>query len=105
MPALSHLHMDPEQPVPGAADGMLVGSLPTEAVDAFINAAGPSAAFPLLTAEIRHLGGELARPAPATARWPASTPAMNSTPPARPQSPTSPARAPQIQTIKGALAP
>ena len=64
MPALSHLHMDPEQPVPGAADGMLVGSLPTEAVDAFINAAGPSAAFPLLTAEIRHLGGELARPRP-----------------------------------------
>ena len=62
MPALSHLHMDPEQPVPGAADGMMIGSLPAEAVDAFVNAAGPDAAFPLLTVEIRQLGGELARP-------------------------------------------
>jgi len=25
MPALSHLHMDPEQPVPAAADGMMIG--------------------------------------------------------------------------------
>jgi hypothetical protein len=41
---------------------MMIGSLPTEAVDAFVNAAGPGAAFPLLTAEIRHLGGEFARP-------------------------------------------
>jgi len=75
MAALSHLHMDPEQPVPGASDGMMIGSLPAEAIDAFVNAAGPGAAFPLLTAEIRHLSGEFARPAPATARWPASTPA------------------------------
>jgi FAD binding domain/Berberine and berberine like len=64
MPALSHLHMDPEQPVPGASDGMMISSLPTEAIDAFVNAAGPGAAFPLLTAEIRHLGGEFARPRP-----------------------------------------
>jgi FAD binding domain-containing protein len=64
MPALSHLHMDPEQPVPGAADGMMIGSLPTEAVDAFVQAADPGAAFPLLSVEMRHLGGEFARPRP-----------------------------------------
>ena len=106
MPALSHLHMDPEQPVPGAADGMLVGSLPTEAVDAFINAAGPGAAFPLLTAEIRHLGGELARPRPGNG----ALACLNAGYVLHAASPTpvpelaGPVTA-QIQTIKGALAP
>ena len=64
MPALSHLHMDPEQPVPATADGMLIDRLPGEAIGAFVNAAGPGAAFPLLSAELRHLGGEFARPRP-----------------------------------------
>ena len=64
MPALSHLHMDPEQPVPAAGDGMMTGPLPAEAIDALVQAAGPSAAFPLLSVELRHLGGELARPRP-----------------------------------------
>jgi hypothetical protein len=64
MPALSHLHMDPEQPVPGAGDGMLVDRLPGEAIGAFVQAAGPGAAFPLLSVEVRHLGGEFARPRP-----------------------------------------
>ena len=41
MPALSHIHMDPEQPVPGFSDGMLLGELPTTAaVDAIVAAAG-----------------------------------------------------------------
>jgi FAD binding domain len=70
VPALSHLHMDPEQPVPGAADGMLVDRLPAEAVDAFVEAAGPGAAFPLLTVELRHLGGELARCQPGSGALP-----------------------------------
>jgi hypothetical protein len=64
MPALSHLHMDPEQPVPGTGDGMMTGPLPVEAVDAFVQAAGAGAAFPLLSVELRHLGGEFARPRP-----------------------------------------
>jgi hypothetical protein len=64
VPALSHLHMDPEQPVPGAGDGMLTGPLPADAIDALVRAAGPDAAFPLTTVELRHLGGELARPRP-----------------------------------------
>jgi hypothetical protein len=64
MPALSHLHMDPEQPVPGAGDGMMTGPLPAGAIDALVQAAGPGAAFPLLSVEMRHLGGEFARPRP-----------------------------------------
>jgi len=64
VPALSHLHMDPEQPVPGKGDGMMIDQLPSEAIDAFVQAAGAHAAFPLTTVELRHLGGELARPRP-----------------------------------------
>jgi len=64
MPALSHLHMDPEQPLPAAGDGMLIGQLPADAVDAFVQAAGQGAAFPLQSVEVRHLGGEFARPRP-----------------------------------------
>ena len=40
MPALSHLHMDPEHPVPGAGDGMMLADLPTEAIDRLIEAEG-----------------------------------------------------------------
>ena len=64
MPALSHLHMDPEQPVPGAGDGLLVDQLTAEAIDAFVEVAGARAQFPLLSVEIRHLGGELGRARP-----------------------------------------
>jgi hypothetical protein len=62
MPALSHLHMDPEHPVPGLADGLMVAELPPRAVDAFVDTAGQAAEFPLLTVELRHLEGALGRP-------------------------------------------
>jgi hypothetical protein len=64
MPALSHLHMDPEQPVPGVADGLLTGHLPGQAVDALADVAGAGARFPLLSVELRHLDGEFGRPRP-----------------------------------------
>jgi hypothetical protein len=64
VPALSHLHMDPEEPVPGAGDGLMLDRLPAGAIDAFIRAAGPGARFPLLSAEVRHLGGEFSRRRP-----------------------------------------
>jgi hypothetical protein len=64
VPALSHMHMDPEQPVPGAGDGLMIEALPSEAIDAFVQAAGPGAAFPLVSVEVRHLGGEFARARP-----------------------------------------
>jgi FAD/FMN-containing dehydrogenase len=64
MPALSHIHMDPEQPVPVAGDGLLIDQLPADALDSFVEVAGANAQFPLVSVELRHLGGELRRPRP-----------------------------------------
>jgi FAD/FMN-containing dehydrogenase len=60
---LSRIHMDPEQPVPGLGDGAVISELPDEAIDAFVEVAGPDGGSPLLLAEIRHAGGALGRPA------------------------------------------
>jgi hypothetical protein len=60
-PALSHLHMDPEHPVPGTGDGMLLKSLPAESIDEITRTAGASVPSPLLSLELRQLGGELRR--------------------------------------------
>ena len=60
---LSRIHMDPEPPVPGLGHHELLAELPDDAIDAFVGAAGPDAGSPLLLAEIRQLGGALARPA------------------------------------------
>ncbi|NHA66743.1 FAD-binding oxidoreductase [Phycicoccus flavus] len=57
--ALADLHMDPPGPVPGRGDGALVGPLPPEAVTALVRAAGPGVDSPLLSVELRHLGGAL----------------------------------------------
>jgi FAD/FMN-containing dehydrogenase len=56
--ALPHLHMDPPKPVPGVGDGMFLDALPAEAVDAIVATGIP----PLLSLEVRHLGGALAQP-------------------------------------------
>jgi hypothetical protein len=61
---LSLLHMDPEEPVPGAADGMLLRDFPEEAIDAIVAAAGAGSGSPLLSVEVRHLGGALGRMRP-----------------------------------------
>ena len=60
-PALSRIAMDPEPPVPGLGHHATVNELPDEALDAFVAAAGPETDSPLLLAELRHLGGALAR--------------------------------------------
>src|SRR5262249_47432092 len=39
--ALSHMHMEPEEPVPATGRHPLLSSLPAEAVDAFVDAGGP----------------------------------------------------------------
>ena len=57
---LSELHMDPPQPVPFAGDGMLLSELPAGAVDALVDIAGAGSGSPLLSVEVRHLGGALA---------------------------------------------
>jgi FAD/FMN-containing dehydrogenase len=59
---LSHIHMDPENPVPGIGDGMTLRELPDEAIDAWVGVAGIDSGSPLLLSEIRHAGGALGRP-------------------------------------------
>ena len=61
---LTRLHQDPEGPTPGIGDGGLFDTLTTEAIDAYLAAAGPGSDSPLISSEIRHLGGALAKPAP-----------------------------------------
>jgi hypothetical protein len=58
--ALENLHMDPPKPVPALGDGMFLDELPAEAVDAVVATGVP----PLLSIEIRQLGGALAEPSP-----------------------------------------
>jgi UDP-N-acetylenolpyruvoylglucosamine reductase len=61
MPALSHMHMDPEHPVPGVGDGMLLDEFGPETIAALMPYIGPGANSPLLSVEIRHIGGAVAR--------------------------------------------
>jgi hypothetical protein len=58
--ALVRLHMDPEQPVPGIGDHVLLRDLSAASIDALVDVAGPGSGSPLLSMEIRHLGGALA---------------------------------------------
>ncbi|XVU22847.1 FAD-binding oxidoreductase [Actinoplanes sp. CA-054009] len=60
--AIASVHSDPVDPLPLYEHGALLRALPAEAVDEFLRLAGPSAASPLVLAEIRHMGGALARP-------------------------------------------
>jgi len=57
---LAQIHMDPPQPTPAAGDGLLLTELSPVALDAYLATTGPDADFPLLSTEIRHLGGALA---------------------------------------------
>jgi hypothetical protein len=59
--ALSHLHMDPEQPVPGIGDHALLSDVTPELIDAMVEASGHRSGSPLTVVELRHLGGALSR--------------------------------------------
>jgi hypothetical protein len=61
---LTELHMDPPHPVPAAGGGLLLADLPPNAIDAFVEIATEDLDVPLLSIELRHLGGELGRPDP-----------------------------------------
>ena len=65
MPAagLVRLHQDPEGPTPGVGNHAMLDALPVEAIDALVRDAGPGSGSPLLSVELRQLGGALARPA------------------------------------------
>ena len=71
-PALGQLNMDPDQPVPSHGDGAFLTDLPAAAIDALVTLTGPDAGTPLLSVEVRHLGGALARPAPGGGAQPSS---------------------------------
>jgi FAD/FMN-containing dehydrogenase len=60
-PALARLHLDPEDPVPVLSDDRLLTDLASEAVEAFVGAAGPESGSTLMVAELRQLGGALGR--------------------------------------------
>jgi hypothetical protein len=57
---LSHIHMDPEHPVPGMSSTGMLDALPAEAADAFLDLGRPGT--PLMMIELRHIGGALSRP-------------------------------------------
>jgi FAD/FMN-containing dehydrogenase len=61
MAELSKLHMDPEHPVPGTGDGGMLEDVTERTIDAFVDGV---VGKPILSAEIRHLGGAVARPRP-----------------------------------------
>ena len=58
---LSHIHMDPPDPMPGLSDTAMLDELPAEAVDRILALAGEGAETPLLMIELRHVGGALGR--------------------------------------------
>ncbi|MGY1806285.1 FAD-binding oxidoreductase [Blastococcus sp. SYSU D00669] len=62
--SLARLHLEPEGPTPAYASSTLVGSLPEPAIAAVVDAVGPGSGTILAIAELRHLGGALARPDP-----------------------------------------
>jgi FAD/FMN-containing dehydrogenase len=58
VPALSRLHMDPEEPTAGIGDGGTLAALDDETIDALVNAV---VGTPIVAADVRHLGGAVAR--------------------------------------------
>jgi hypothetical protein len=61
--ALVMVQMDPPHPVPGAGDGMNLADLSDDVIDALLEVAGPDVAdCPLLSVDLRQLGGAAGRP-------------------------------------------
>jgi hypothetical protein len=58
VPELSRLHMDPEGPAPGVGDGGMLSDVDDDLIDALVERV---VGKPILSAEIRHLGGAVAR--------------------------------------------
>lgn len=58
---IADLHMDPPEPSPYKGQGMLLGDLPGEGIDALLGAVGPDSGTRLLSVEMRHNGGAMGR--------------------------------------------
>jgi FAD/FMN-containing dehydrogenase len=61
---IAELHMDPPSPVPYTGAGQMLGDLTPKAIDDFVAVAGPGSGSPLVSTEIRHVGGALRRAEP-----------------------------------------
>ncbi|MER6417726.1 FAD-binding oxidoreductase [Streptomyces sp. NPDC001137] len=63
--AMDRIYEDPHDPLPAREACTLLRALPPDARAAFLDRAGPAVPdLPLLLIELRHMGGELSRPAP-----------------------------------------
>ncbi|MFF3333438.1 FAD-binding oxidoreductase [Streptomyces sp. NPDC002888] len=62
--AVDRIYLEPQDPLPARESCTLLRDLTPDAVDTFLSEAGPAMTdYPLLVVELRHMGGELARPA------------------------------------------
>ena len=61
--ALQKLHMDPEGPVPGIGEGVVLSDVTDETIDVVVQTAGNNSGSALVSLEIRQLGGAIGRPA------------------------------------------
>lgn len=57
-------HLDPNEPMPFVGDHLLLHEFGEEGVLAFVDATGQGSGSPLVSADLRQLGGAFARPAP-----------------------------------------
>ena len=58
---LIELHNDPKQPMPGLSDHRLLADVDDATIAAIVGAAGPGSGSPLVSVELRHLGGAVRR--------------------------------------------
>ncbi|NGO11702.1 FAD-dependent oxidoreductase [Streptomyces sp. HC44] len=63
--SVDEIYSDPHDPLPARESCSLLRDLTPDAISTFVEQAGPAAGagYPLLLVELRHMGGELARPA------------------------------------------
>jgi FAD/FMN-containing dehydrogenase len=62
--AMDRIYMEPQDPLPARESCLLLRELTPDAIRAFLDEVGPDVPdCPLLVAQIRHMGGALARPA------------------------------------------
>jgi hypothetical protein len=59
--SIGTVHMDPPEPIPYRDRTTMFADLPTEAVDEFVALTGPDSDCPLVSVEIRQLGGAMDR--------------------------------------------
>ncbi len=103
---IAELHMDPPEPVPAMTQHQLLGELPAQAIDDLVAVAGPGTDSPLISVEIRQMGGALARRAPGAGALAAiDAPFMEFAVGAAPAPPVAEAVAGRLAAVSEALTP